>query len=66
MSDAEQKILGALEKKELSSVEIQKVTGLWSAVLYPALIALEDKGNIYSYWATEGYPRRRFYGVVEK
>lgn len=66
MISAEQKILDALEKKELSSGEIQKVTGLWSAVLYPALIALEEKGNIYSYWATEKYPRRRFYGLVEK
>ena len=44
----EQKILAALSDKMggMSSAEIGKASGLWSASLYPALSKLEHDGKL--------------------
>lgn len=59
----EQKILAALSEKPegMSGAEIGEASGLWSAVLYPALSRLEHEGKVISEWAEGDYPRRRIY-----
>jgi len=59
----EQKILGVLADKQagMSSAEIGKTTGLSTATLYPALMALEHNGKVISEWEEGDYPRRRIY-----
>jgi DNA-binding PadR family transcriptional regulator len=59
----EQKILATLSDKMggMSSAEIGKASGLWSASLYPALSRLEREGKVISEWEEGDYPRRRIY-----
>jgi DNA-binding PadR family transcriptional regulator len=63
-------VLGALvQVRELSGVEIAKVSNLASGTLYPILYRLEEVGWLVSRWEEGspellGRPRRRYYRIT--
>lgn len=57
-------ILSALENCEMSRLAIKQVTGIRTGALRPALLRLEERGQIVSSWDETLHPDRRVYRVA--
>jgi DNA-binding PadR family transcriptional regulator len=57
-------ILSALENCEMSRLEIKQVTGIRTGALRPALLRLEERGEIVSSWDETQHPECRVYRVA--
>lgn len=57
-------ILSALESCEMSRLEIRQVTGIRVGALRPALLRLQERGEIVSSWDETLHPDHRVYRVA--
>ena len=60
------RILALLQGPDLCAGDISAVLGVWSARLYPALMKMEEAGDVESYWGEGRKPRRRLYKLPWK
>lgn len=62
---ADELVVFVLTNRDRRSVsQLSALTGLWEAVLYPALYRLEQAGKIVGDWDEGPYPRTRRYSLA--
>lgn len=63
----EQAILSVLadHPQGLYGLELSRQTRLGPGVLFPALVRIEERGLVRSWWGDGPEPRRRFYGLTD-